>query len=116
MKQEKNVIRLGNKKTDSVKPRPIKIIFPDVEMKKKIFKGCKNLKGTAYEKISVQSDLSPEQQEKNFKMRIELKERKAKGENVCIYKGQIINKTVTTQNKDNNEQENKDNSDQENNE
>ena len=113
VKQEKTVIRLGNKKTDSVKPRPIKIIFPDVEMKKKIFKGCKNLKGTIYEKISIQSDLTPDQQEKNYKLRIELKERKAKGENVCIYKGQIINKTITTEKKDNNEQENNDDKEQE---
>ena len=91
--KQNNVLRLGDKKPDAVRPRPIKIVLPDQQMKFNIFKGCKNLKNTAYKYISIQSDLSKEEQKRNFELRTELRERINKGESVCIYKGKIIPKT-----------------------
>ena len=88
--KENKIVRLGKRKADKTKPRPIKITLPDSEMKKQIFRGCKNLRDSDYKNISVQNDLTFEEREANFKLRQELKERKDKGEDVCIFRGKII--------------------------
>ena len=40
--------RLGKRRAEVNKPRPIKIELPDVDIKKQIFKGCRNLKNSTY--------------------------------------------------------------------
>ena len=85
---KKTSLRLGKKK-DGIN-RPIKLVLPDEEMKIEIFKGCKKLKNSAFNHISIQNDLTREEQETNYKMRQELRQRKEKGEKVCIYKNEII--------------------------
>ena len=64
-------------KEEQKKPRPIKIELPNVDMKKQIFKGCRNLKNCTYSHVSIQNYLAREEQEINFKLRQELKQRKA---------------------------------------
>ena len=59
-------------------------------MKRDIFRGCKNLKDSDLNHVSIQNDLTREEQEQNFKLRQELKERKQKGEKVCIFNNSII--------------------------
>ena len=88
--QENKIVRLGRKKADKSKPRPIKVTLPDRDMKQQIFKGCRNLKDSAYKNISVQNDLTAEEREANYKLRQELRLRKEKGEDVCIFRGKII--------------------------
>lgn len=88
--QNNKIKRLGKKKNDTTKPRPIKVTLPDTEMKTQIFRGCKNLRDSAFRNISIQNDLTFEEREANFKLRQQLRERKEKGEEVCIFKGQII--------------------------
>ena len=90
LKEENSIKRLGNKRAEAARPRPVKVILPDVEMKKKIFKGCRNLKKSPFRNVSIQDDLTKQEQEKNFQLRKQLKERKDNGEKVCIYRGQII--------------------------
>ena len=104
IKDQNNVQRLGDKKPDAVRPRPIKVVLPDQEMKHKIFKGCKNLKETNFKHISIQSDLSKEEQKRNFELRAELRERINKGESVCIYRGKIIPKSQKPEVKNQNQQ------------
>ena len=87
---KKKSFRLGKKRDDAARPRPIKIELPDDDMKRQIFRGCKNLKQTEYRNVSIQNDLTRAEQEQNFKLRQELRERKEKGEQVCIYNGQVI--------------------------
>ena len=82
--------RLGKKKDGVNRPRPIKVELPDEDMKKQIFRGCRNLKQSEFAHISIQNDLTKEEQERNFKMRQELKQRRERGEEVCIFNGQII--------------------------
>ena len=89
---KKKYFRLGKYKKAG-KIRPIKIELPDQEMKIDILKGCKNLKESTYEHISVQQDLTKDEQEMNFKLRKELRERRAAGENVCIFNNQVIDKS-----------------------
>ena len=87
---KKKSFRLGKKRTETTKPRPIKIELPDEEMKRQIFRGCRNLRESPFKHVSIQNDLTKEEQEQNFKLRQELRERKEKGEKVCIFNGQII--------------------------
>ena len=108
-KEEKKILRLGDKKPGSTKPRPIKIILPRTEMKKDIFKGCKNLKDSPYCKISIQSDLTIDEQERNYKLRGELRERIGRGEDVCIFRGKIIKKSERPINNNKDDKEKKDN-------
>ena len=96
---EKKSLRLGPKRKDATKPRPIKIELPDEEIKKDIFKGCRKLKNSAYKHVSVQNDLTKEEQEKNYKLRQEMKLRKEKGEKVCIYNNEIIQESDHPRNK-----------------
>ena len=88
--ESNKITRLGSKKQDSTKPRPIRVILNDEEMKWDILKGCKNLKDSIFSHISVQTDLTVEEQKANYKLRQELKKRKDEGEKVCIYRGEII--------------------------
>ena len=90
--EKRRIKRLGNKiKADKLKKtRPIKVVLNDEEMKFDIFKGCKNLKSSDFEHISIQNDLSLDEQEQNFKLRKEYKERKQAGEDICIFRNKII--------------------------
>jgi len=90
LKKDRKFFRLGNKKAEEGKYRPLKVVLRDEEMKLDILNGCKNLKNSAYEKISIQTDLTIEEQERNYSLRQELKERKANNEKVCIYRNKII--------------------------
>ena len=87
-KEDRNITRLGKKNTN--KPRPIRIILEDEEMKRDILKGCKNLKDSNFKHISVQEDLTREEQEVQYKLRVELRKRRADGEKVRIFRGEII--------------------------
>jgi len=86
---KKKYLRLGRTRTEG-KIRPIKIELPDEEMKRSIFQGCKNLRDSEYNHISIQNDLTKDEQETNYKLRKELRERLANNENVCIFRNQII--------------------------
>lgn len=87
---KKRTFRLGRNYKEGDKPRPIKIELPDEDMKRDIFEGCKYLKNSVYEHVSVQNDLTIAEQKQNYKLRQELRERKSKGEEVCIYNNTII--------------------------
>ena len=86
----KKIFRLGTKEPNATRPRPIKVILPDEEIKIDIFKGCVNLKNSVFNHVSIQSDLTKVEQEANFQLRKECRERIDQGEKVCIYRGKII--------------------------
>jgi len=85
-----NIKRLGFKKKDATKPRPIRIILPDIETKLEILQGCSNLKDSVFSHISIQRDLTIEEQKKNYLLREEVRKRNKDGEKVCLYRGEII--------------------------
>ena len=87
---QKKSFRLGKKKEGVERPRPIKLELPDEDMKRQIFRGCRNLRNSDYNNVSIQNDLTREEQQQSFKLRQELKQRKENGEQVCIYNGRII--------------------------
>ena len=88
LKEDKNITRLGKKNPD--RTRPLRIILADEDMKKDVLKGCRKLKNSDFQHISVQEDLTREEQERQYKLRQELRKRKQEGERVCIFKGEII--------------------------
>ena len=88
--KQKHSFRLGIKKPNEPKPRPIRITLPDEQMKIMIFKGCKHLKDSAFSHVSIQNDLNKVEQEKAFQLRKQLRERKIAGEDVCIFRNEII--------------------------
>ena len=88
--EEKRITRLGNKKPDATRPRPLRIILPEEDIKIDILKGCSNLKDSPFSHISVQQDLTIAEQKKHYQLRKECRERKDKGEKVRLYRGKII--------------------------
>lgn len=88
--QERKITRLGNKKADATKPRPLRITLPDEDIKIEILKGCSNLKDSPFSHISVQHDLTIAEQKKNQQLRKECRERKERGEKVRLYRGEIV--------------------------
>lgn len=88
--EDKRITRLGNKKADATKPRPLRIILPDQDIKIDILKGCSNLKDSPFSHISVQQDLTIAEQKKQYQLRKEYRERKDRGEKVRLYRGEII--------------------------
>ena len=84
-KNDQWIKRLGNKKPDARRPRPIKVILPDEEMKKRIFQGCRNLKNSPFKQISIIEDQTREEQEE--KLRRALAQREEAGEKFWILRG-----------------------------
>ena len=95
----KCIKRLGRKDKDSDKIRPIRVILPDEETKFEILQNCYNLQDSVFKHISIQQDLTKEEQKKNYKLRQEVRDRNKNGENVCLYKGEIILKENHPNNK-----------------
>lgn len=83
--------RLG--KGSEGKLRPIKICFKDTSHKYTILRRARYLKGLSrFDKVGIAEDKTLQQRETERKLREELKRRKAKGENVIIFKGAIVEK------------------------
>ena len=86
--------RLGKKKSPekgiTLRPRPVQIVLPNPNSKNGILKNSRNLRDSKYQQISVRPDLTRKQQEIDYKLRQQLRQRKDKKEDVIIYKGEII--------------------------
>ena len=88
-----NAIRLG-KKPEKVtdRPRPVKIEFKDIDVKRDVLTKAKNLRNSVSkiaQKLYINPDLSKEQIEFEKKLREKMWERRQKGENVIIRKGKL---------------------------
>jgi len=92
LEDNKRIKRLGRKEKESTKTRPIRVILPDEETKFEILQSCHNLQDSVFSHISVQQDLTKEEQKKNYKLRQEVRERNKNGEDVCLFRGEIISK------------------------
>ena len=74
----------------TLRPRPVQIVLPNPNSKNGILKNSRNLRDSKYQQISVRPDLTRKQQEIDYKLRQQLRQRKDKKEDVIIYKGEII--------------------------
>ena len=75
----KDVLRLGAKKEKT--PRPLKVMFTDIDTKRQVLQNSKRLKGSkSYSNIYINPDLTPRQRENDYNLRQELKARRNQGQ------------------------------------
>ena len=83
--------RIGIKRPDA--PRPLKITFRDLNVKRQVLINAKKLRTstkTNVKDIFINPDLTPEQRKTDEKLRSEMWDRRQKGENVIIRRGEIV--------------------------
>lgn len=86
-----HIHRLG--KVNSRKPRLLKIICKDSDTKRSVLHRAKDLRGMpGYDRIFVNSDLTPAQQMKEKSLREDLRRRRGLGQDVMIKRGKIVQK------------------------
>ena len=95
-----NALRLGRTKTnssgDKSGPRPMKIVFSDISMKRQVLSAAKRLRDSDNDiakGLFINPDLTEAQRKRDKDLREEMWTRRQSGENVVIQKGEII--TVT---------------------
>lgn len=85
------VFRIG--KLTSSRPRLLKVVCSDAELKRSILSKSKDLRNLhQYKNIYINPDLTPLQQAQNKKLREELRARRNLGEDVTIRHGKIVRK------------------------
>jgi len=89
------IIRLGKKPANATdKPRSIKAVLQSEDQKDKTLKAAKNLKDMkkeGWDRVFIQQDLTPKQQEKKKELLGQMKERKEEGEqNLILWNWKII--------------------------
>lgn len=82
--------RMGKIRSDG--KRPLKVVLSRTSAKQKIMKNAKELRKTRFADIFINNDLTPFQQARAKQTRVELKERRKRGEDVVIYRGQVVTK------------------------
>ena len=93
-----NAIRLGKKPTNDdgkqIRPRPLKITFSDIQIKRDVLTSSKNLRQSQNpinKNLYINPDLTLEQRRKDQELRNEMwKIRETQGKNVVIQKGKIV--------------------------
>lgn len=81
------VKRIG--KTNKDQPRLLRISFSNLIQKQEVIHKSKFLRNSNFKNVYIQSDLTPMQQEFEYKLRLELKERRKMGEDVVIHAGAV---------------------------
>ena len=72
--------------------RLLKVVLRKSSTKREIVSKAKNLRRTRFTDIFIQQDLTPYQQIRAKLTRKELKERRERGEDVVIYRGNVVTK------------------------
>lgn len=89
--QLKSITRIGRPNVKVGKPRLLRITVQSLEAKLTLLKNAKSLKHTSnFKKVFVNKDLTPDQQRQQKAIRDELKKRKGNGEDVIIYRDEIV--------------------------
>ena len=84
----KNVTRIGKKRPNG--HRLLKIVLPDEDMKRDILQKAKSLRSSSkFADVFISPDLTPQQQNDQKNLQIQLKSRRAEGEDVVIRSGRI---------------------------
>ena len=87
--------RIGYKLLDKTRPRPMMVKYNTFEDKLTVLRSARKLrtlsKDIPWNTVSIQHDLTKQQQQQNKQLVVEMKRRRQIGENVIIRGGQIIN-------------------------
>ena len=90
------LIRLGRRKADDdTRPRPIRVIIPDVSSKDKVLKNARNLKNySKFPRIGICQDKTKRELEEDRRLRAELKQKKeTTGDDYTIYNKKVVLKS-----------------------
>ena len=89
-----NVVRIGERNMNSARPRMVKIMFRNQEVRRKVLKGgsaLKNVEDQYIRNIYITPDYTPKQREEYNKLKRNLEERRARGErDLVIRRGKIV--------------------------
>ena len=92
-----NALRLGRLKTvkpgETPTPRPLKIVFTDITMKREVLSSARRLRDSDKDipkRLYINPDLTEAQRKKDKDLREEMWTRRQNGENVAIQKGEIV--------------------------
>ena len=89
--KNENIQRLGNNNQKSNKIRPLKVILPDESFKNQMMKNAKKLRRNAkFNNVFLKNDLTRKQQQLEFDLRQEKKQRTLNGEDVIIFDNKVI--------------------------
>ena len=95
------VRRLGKRKEDKLRPRPMLVSFQNSQQKWLVLKNSKHLKDSPlYFSIFMAKDMNKEEQENDAKIRHELISRRKNNESVMIKNSQVIRKKKEAQLRD----------------
>lgn len=88
---DSNITRMGARKTDQTRPRAIKLQFSSSEKKMKILRNAKHLANHAtFRILGISPDKTEQQRTADKERRAIMIERNAKGEDLVIYRDEII--------------------------
>ena len=84
-------MRLGQKRDDIKRPRPVKVTLVNTEAKGKILKNAKKLKNhESFSKVGIASDKTKKEMQEYRALKEKLDERKKANEDVVIFRGQVV--------------------------
>ena len=97
----KKVITLGKREENGMsRPRPIKLVLENEEVRNALLKEAKNLKRInegGLDKVFIHQDLTPKEREQRKGLLIVLKERQDKSKkNLMLFQGKIVEKRKPT--------------------
>ena len=88
---QNNIQRLGKANPQTNKTRPIKIQLPDESFKNNLLKNARKLRNTTkFKNVFLKNDLTKRQQQQEYDLRKEKKDRLLNGEDVIIYNDKVI--------------------------
>lgn len=94
------VVRLGKKSEKPSKPRPMKIVFKNMDMKQRIQRKAKNLKKSeSYNTVGISADKTRQEREQDKVLVAERNKRRDDGEDVVIFRGKVVNRVALEEQK-----------------
>ena len=87
--------RMGKRRADATRPRPIKLTLQNQQQKSKILRASRKLKdSTKYKDVNLSQEKTRKEREEYQKLKTELTEKNKEGNNYVIFKNQVILRTT----------------------
>ena len=83
--------RMGKRRADATRPRPIKVTLQNQQQKSKILRASRKLKDSPkYKDVNLSQEKTRKEREEYQKLKTELTEKNKEGNNYVIFKNQVI--------------------------
>lgn len=91
---KEKMTRLGKRKTDAARPRPIKLTLKNQQQRNKILKASRKLKeNNIYNNVNISHEKTRKEKEEYQKLKVELTEKNKGGNNYVIFKNEVVLRT-----------------------